>query len=706
MTSSAASIAFDPLLPWEFLLLFGVVGIAIALAGLVRRATGVLWRIAAIAVVLGALANPSLVEEERRGIDDVALIVVDDSDSQSIADRRAQVAAAREALRKRLGTLQGLEIREVVLPPNSLRLGSEGLGGTRLINALRGALVDIPRERLAGIILITDGQVHDVPNPIPPELATAPTHVLLSGRKNEADRLLVLEQAPKFGVVGKSVTAKFRVEDSAPDARSPAVVTITVGSEPPLRLNAQIGRTMEVEIPVTNGGANVVQMEVAPGTRELTLENNRALFVINGVRDRLRVLLVSGEPYQGERAWRNLLKGDPAVDLIHFTILRTPSKDDFTPTRELSLIQFPMRELFDLKLKEFDLIVFDRYETGSIITREYFNNIANYVRGGGALLLSVGPVYATQRSIYRTPLGAVLPAPPAGDVIERGFKPKPTTIGDRHPVTAELPQAGRPAPTDAPSDIQREEPTWGRWFRLIPARAEKGHTVLSGADDKPLVVLDRVGEGRVAQILSDHLWLWNRGIEGGGPQAELVRRIAHWLMKEPDLEEEALRATAHGGRIEIKRQTLADSFPPVVMTAPDGSSRTITLNNIAPGRAVATIQVDKPGLYKFDDGKLKTVAAVGNPDPLEFSDVRATDKKLKPLAEVSGGGMIWLADVPDPDVRRVAGNRIAYGDSWIGLRRNESYAVTGVNRYPLLPGLVIALAFLLGIGLAWFREGK
>ena len=706
MTSSAASVAFDPLLPWEFLLLFGLIGIAIAVAGLVRRATGVLWRIAAIAVVLGALANPSLVEEERRGIDDVALIVVDDSDSQSIGDRRAQVAAARETLRKRLGTLQGLEIREVVLPPNSLRLGSEGLGGTRLINALRGALVDIPRERLAGIILITDGQVHDVPNPIPPELATAPTHVLLSGRKNEADRLLVLEQAPKFGVVGKSVTAKFRVEDSAPDARSPAVVTITVGSEPPLRLNAQIGRTMEVEIPVTNGGANVVQMEVAPGTRELTLENNRALFVINGVRDRLRVLLVSGEPYQGERAWRNLLKGDPAVDLIHFTILRTPSKDDFTPTRELSLIQFPMRELFDLKLKEFDLIVFDRYETGSIITREYFTNIANYVRGGGALLLAVGPVYATQRSIYRTPLGAVLPAPPAGDVIERGFRPRPTTVGDRHPVTAELPQGGRPAPTDAPADIQREEPTWGRWFRLVPARAEKGVTVLSGAEDKPLVVLDRVGEGRVAQILSDHLWLWNRGIEGGGPQAELVRRIAHWLMKEPDLEEEALRATAHGGRIEIKRQTLADSFPPVVMTAPDGSSRTITLNNIAPGRAVATIQVDKPGLYKFDDGKLKTVAAVGNPDPLEFSDVRATDKKLKPLAEASGGGMIWLADVPDPEVRRVAGNRIAYGDSWIGLRRNESYAVTGVNRYPLLPGLVIALAFLLGIGLAWFREGK
>ncbi|MBL8673544.1 MAG: hypothetical protein JNL07_01550, partial [Rhodospirillales bacterium] len=583
--------------------------------------------------------------------------------------------------------------------------GAEGLGGTRLIEALRGALSDVPRERLAGIVLLTDGQVHDVPATLPPELATAPVHVLLSGRRNEADRLLVVEQAPKFGVVGRTVTAKFRVEDSAPDARSPAAVTITVGGEPPMRMNAPIGRSVTVEIAVANPGANVVQIEVAPGTRELTLENNRALFVVNGVRDRLRVLLVSGEPYPGERAWRNLLRGDPAVDFVHFTILRTPSKDDFAPTRELSLIQFPMKELFDVKLREFDLIVFDRYETGNIITREYFRNIANYVKGGGALLVSVGPVYATPRSLHRTPLGEILPAAPAGEVFEGAFRPAMTKIGDRHPVTADLPGAGRPAPFDKPDAI-REDASWGRWYRQIPARAERGATLLAGAEQRPLIVLDRVGEGRVAQILSDHLWLWNRGVEGGGPQAELVRRVAHWLMKEPDLEEEALRATATGGRIEIRRQTLADNFPAVAMTAPDGSQRTIVLTQIAPGRAIANVVVDKPGLYRFDDGKLKAVAAVGNPDPLEFSDVRATAAKLKPLADASGGGVQWLIETPDPDVRRVPSHRAAFGDGWIGLRRNDSFTVTGVNRYPLLPGIAVALLFLIAAGLAWFREGK
>jgi hypothetical protein len=471
-------------------------------------------------------------------------------------------------------------------------------------------------------------------------------------------------------------------------------------------MDVPVGKSVELPITVGNPGANVVELDVAPGPNELTLDNNRALFTINGVRDRLRVLLISGEPYQGERAWRNLLKSDPAVDLVHFTILRTPQKDDFTPVRELSLIVFPQRELFEQKLKEFDLIIFDRYESGNLITRDYFRNIAEYVKGGGALLVSVGPVFATQRSLYRTPLGAILPAAPLGDVLETGFKPKVTEIGQRHPVTANLPQAGDPG----------KEPEWGRWFRLVTSRTEHGNAVLSGADDKPLVVLDRVGQGRVAELMSDQLWLWNRGIDGGGPQPELVRRVAHWLMKEPDLEEEALRATAVGGHIEVTRRTLATSFPQVTMTAPGtplpnkpgggGATSTLELRQVAPGLGQAVVNVDKPGLYRFDDGTLRTVAAVGSPDPLEFSDVRATDQKLKPLVEATNGTLLWLADQPDPDIRSVRPGRAAGGSDWVGLRRNEGYTVAGINQTPLLPGILVALAFLMAVGSAWWREGR
>ena len=696
--TSAVSIAFDPLLPWPALAVLGGVGLVLVLLGLRAGARGTIWRMGSIAVVLAALANPALIEEQRKPIADVALIVVDDSDSMAIGERRQQVQTAREALKRKLGQQEGLEIREVVLPPAQIQLGSERPGGTRLIETMRSALVEVPPERLAGVVLLTDGQVHDVPAGLPPELGGAPLHGLIAGKKNERDRLIVVEQSPRFGVVGREVTTKFRIEDPAGGT---APITLSVGGDVVRRLDVPVGRSIELPIVVGNPGANVVEIEVGAGPSELTLDNNRALFTINGVRDRLRVLLVSGEPYQGERAWRNLLKSDPAVDLVHFTILRTPQKDDFTPVRELSLIVFPMRELFEQKLKEFDLIIFDRYESGNLITREYFRNIAEYVKGGGALLVSVGPVFATARSLYRTPLGAILPAAPLGDVLETPFKPRVSEIGQRHPVTANLPQAGQPD----------KEPEWGRWFRLVTSRTERGNTVLSGAEDKPLVVLDRVGEGRVAQLMSDHLWLWNRGIDGGGPQPELVRRVAHWLMKEPDLEEEALRATAVGGRIEVTRRTLATTFPQVTMTSPGtapegGSTRTLPLRQTAPGLGLGVVDVDRPGLYRFDDGTLRTVAAVGSPDPLEFSDVRATDAKLKPLVEASGGGLLWLVDQPEPDIRTVRPGRAAGGSDWIGLRRNEGYTVAGINQLPLLPGILVAIAFLMAIGSAWWREGR
>ncbi len=696
--SSAVSVAFDPLVSWTLLAVLGGVGLVLVLLGLRAGARGTLWRLGAIVVVLAALTNPALVEEKRKPIADVALVVVDDSDSMAIGERRVQVQAAREMLKRKLGQQEGLEIREAVLPPAHIQLGSERPGGTRLIEAMRSALVDVPPERLAGVVLLTDGEVHDVPAALPPELGGAPLHALIAGRRNERDRLIVVEQSPRFGVVGRQVSAKFRVEDPSGGT---APVTLSVGGEVVQKLDVPVGKSIELPITVGNPGANVVELEVAPGPSELTLDNNRALFTINGVRDRLRVLLVSGEPYQGERAWRNLLKSDPAVDLVHFTILRTPQKDDFTPVRELSLIVFPMRELFEQKLKEFDLIIFDRYESGNLITRDYFRNISEYVKSGGALLVSVGPVFATQRSLYRTPLGAILPAAPLGDVLETGFKPKVSEIGLRHPVTADLPQAGAPG----------KEPDWGRWFRVVTSRVEHGNSVLSGTDNQPLVVLDRVGQGRVAQIMSDQLWLWNRGIDGGGPQPELVRRVAHWLMKEPDLEEEALRATAVGGHIEITRRTLATTFPPVTMTDPGtppagGATRSLNLQEMAPGLGRVVVDVDKPGLYRFDDGTLRTVAAVGNPDPLEFSDVRATDTKLKPLVEASAGALLWLADRPDPDIRSVRPGRAAGGSDWIGLKRNEGYTIAGINQTPLLPGILVAVAFLMALGSAWWREGR
>ena len=171
---------------------------------------------------------------------------------------------------------------------------------------------------------------------------------------------------------------------------------------------------------------NIVEIEAAPlSGGELTLVNNRAVVSIDGVRDKLRVLLVSGEPNPGERTWRNLLKSDPSVDLVHFTILRPPEKQDGTPINELSLIAFPTRELFQQKIDQFQLIIFDRYARQGVLPMIYFDNITRYVRDGGAVLVDAGPDYASQTSIWHTPLDVVLPAEPSGSVTNEAFRPTP-----------------------------------------------------------------------------------------------------------------------------------------------------------------------------------------------------------------------------------------------------------------------------------------
>ncbi len=277
----------------------------------------------------------------------------------------------------------------------------------------------------------------------------------------------MVAQAPSFGLVGKELPLTVRVEDLPADPKKPAAgqarLTWRKDGGAPQQLHVPVGRDVPLKIPIDHGGPNVVELEVEPGPSELTLDNNRAVVVVNGVRDRLRVLLVSGEPHAGERVWRNILKSDPSVDLVHFTILRPPEKQDGTPIRELSLIAFPIRELFDTKLDDFDLIIFDRYSRRGVIPQAYLENVVRYVRNGGAFLEAAGPNFGTPLSLSRTPLGAILPTEPTGNVFEEGFKPQLTDLGRRHPVTEGLSGAG-------PADGQ---PSWGRWFRQVDARVHK-----------------------------------------------------------------------------------------------------------------------------------------------------------------------------------------------------------------------------------------
>ncbi len=685
----AFTIAFAPRVPWWLLGLLGLAAFALLVFAVLKRANGGILRAVAFLILLAMLANPLLVRETRESIANVVALIVDKTQSMEIGERNSQADKAANAMRAALKKFPGVEVRET-----DVHTDSGETGGTNLFAGLDQALSDVPPDRVAGAVLITDGEAHDAP-PANQFAMQAPLHVLLTGAPGEKDRKLTVERAARFGIVGQQADIVVRVDDFGDTRPVAANITTRIDGQPFHEDSVVTGQEFTITVPIAHGGENVVEIEASAGTDEQTLQNNRAAVVINGVRDRLKVLLISGEPHAGERVWRNLLKADPSVDLVHFTILRPPEKQDGTPINELSLIAFPTRELFSERLSSFDLVIFDRYRRRDILPLAYFDNIAKYVQNGGALLLSSGPELAEYTSIYRSPLAAVLPAQPTHEVIEQPFKPMITEAGKAHPVTRDLPQS-----EDGPNGT----PSWGRWFRVVGAQTVSGTTVMQGAGDHPLLVLDRVGQGRVAQLLSDQAWLWARGFEGGGPQAELLRRLAHWLMKEPDLEEEKLSAEVDGGMLNITRRTMSPDAKPVTVTTPSGKDQQTVFHKDAPGIFTAHVKADELGLYHMNDGSLSAVAAAGPLNPREVADMRATDSILKPLADKTGGAVDWIRDGV-PDLRLVNEGATSHGKGWIAATQRNAYRVTAVAQQPLLPpwlALVLAVGLL---GLAWRREG-
>ena len=684
--SEIADIAIAPLLPWSILVPLFVVATAAVAVAIALRARGAVWRLLAMAGLAVVLLNPSLVREVREPIADVAVVVVDRSPSQDLDDRRTRTDEALVAVQEALADMPDLDTRIVASD------GAESVvEETHLFATVDEALADVPRRRVAGVILLTDGQVHDVPSDPTTLTSIGPVHALLTGRPDERDRRLSIIQAPSFGLVGQPLTITVKVEDlPVRGGGGMASVTVVHDDGEPSVFDVPVGVPTDLSFPLKHAGANVLELRVAPGHDELTLANNRAAAVVNGVRDRLRVLLVSGQPHSGERTWRSILKSDPSVDLVHFTILRPPEKQDGTPLGELSLISFPIRELFEVRLYEFDLIIFDRYQRRGVLPSLYLRNIADYVQAGGAFLEASGPHFASPFSLYRTPLGSVLPGEPTGEVVERGYRPRLTDLGQRHPVTADLAGAAQ---------------RWGRWLRQIEVVSRGGAIVMDGADGHPLLILDRVGEGRVAQLMSDHIWLWARGYEGGGPQAELLRRLAHWLMQEPELEEEVLRAEAADRQILIERRSLRDAEGTVEVTSPSGQTSTVMLEEEGPGRARARFVADEPGVFRIADGQRAAVAVVGSANPRELSDLRGADHLLAPVVEATGGSMVWLEADGMPTFRRVMPERDAAGRDWLGLRSNRDYLVSGVREVSLLPAALALLLCLGGLMTAWRREG-
>ena len=676
------SLNFYPLININFLIALIILSLIIIFIGFKLKAPGNIFKAMLLFLIILSISNPTIISENRENIPDTVAVILDLSPSQDINDRKEIAQKTYNNIKDELEKINNLDIRLKTI---------NGERGSKIFEPLNSMIGDVPEERLAGAIIITDGQISDAPTLVNNFNFKAPLNVLLTGNKEEKDRRLIIESSPRFGIVGEEVSIDIKVEDIS--ASNPnALVSINMNDEIEQSRSIPIGEIVTITMPLERAGITSLNIEVEPGKEELTLQNNKAVVEINAIRERLKVMLVSGEPNMGLRSWRNLLNSDPSVDLVHFTILRPPNKQDLTPVGELSLIPFPSRELFQANLNDFDLIIFDQYHLRGILPQFYLKNVVEYVVNGGALLDASGPAYAGPYSLSLSPLQNILPSEPTGDVVVQEFIPTMTDYGERHPVTANL--------KDNTSN------NWGPWYRMVEGITIAGDVLLEGPEARPLLILNRVGKGRVAQILSDQSWVWTKPGSNKGPQADLLRRLVHWLMKEPELEENELSARIDNDTILVTRNSLILDNKPIISTSPDNTKEEIILEDIGKGKQIGKILSPQEGIWKFSSGNSKISLIVGNSNSSEYIDVRTTDNIVRPIVEFTSGSISWVNNENLPKIRHLPKNKLTENSNYIKLVKNEKYFVKSLQQSTLTPWYLVLMLSLILLFLSWYRETK
>ena len=677
------SLNFYPFIPISILILLILLSLVVIFIGFKLKAPGNIFRATLICLILLSIANPTIVSENRENIPDTVALILDLSPSQNINDRKTLAQNTYNSIKTELEKINNLDIRLKTI---------NGKKGSKLFDPLVSMVGDISTDRIAGAIIITDGQIEDAPSILDNYNFKAPINIMLTGEKEEKDRRLIIESSPRFGIVGEEIKIDIKVEDISTNTPN-ALVTINMNDDIEQSRSIPIGEVVTITMPLERAGITSLNIEVEPGKEELTLQNNKSVVEINAIRERLKVMLVSGEPNMGLRSWRNLLNSDPSVDLVHFTILRPPNKQDLTPVGELSLIPFPSRELFQANLNDFDLIIFDQYHLRGILPQFYLKNVVEYVVNGGALLDASGPTYAGPYSLSLSPLQNILPTEPTGDVIVQEFIPIMTQDGERHPVTANL--------------KDNMNSNWGPWYRMVEGLTIAGDVLLEGPEARPLLVLNRVGQGRVAQILSDQSWVWTKSGVNKGPQADLLRRLVHWLMKEPELEENELSAKIDNNTILITKNSLNLDKKPIISTSPDNIKEEIILEDIGKGKQIGKILSPQEGTWKFSSGNSKISLIVGNSNSSEYLDVRTTDSIVKPLVNYTSGSIHWVNNKKNiPQIKQIQKNKLTNNSKNIQLLKNEKYFVKSLQQSSLTPWYFVLIFSLILLFLSWYRETK
>jgi len=617
--------------------------------------------------------NPVTISEVRKPLPGKLLVVFDQSPSNKIADREEVSNKVFSDIKSSFKDIKLIRVnagRDFTSKKNQ---------NTSLFTALEHRLRTIPQKDILGTVIITDGQIGDVPDNVKTLKNIAPINVILTGRKNEFDYEVKITQAPSYSLLNKSFDIKIKLNVKGGYIKKTKKLHIFKNGKEIALYNIKPNIENKYSFKVSQSGKNIFEFSIDKEKGELTAINNKAIAVVNGVRDRLKVLLISGVPHMGERSWRNLLKSDPAIDLVHFTILRSPMSFNPVPANEMSLIMFPVKELFENKINDFDLIIFDKYMHYNLLQQRYFDNISNFVKNGGALFMAMGSDGSEQK-IFNTELGEILPVALKNNkspVLLRSYIPQLTKEGKQSPVTADI-------------YINYKKP--GKWFSQTEVFKTHGEVLINGVDNNPLLVLDKVGKGRVAVLTSDNIWLWAKGIGRAGPYKELLRNVSHWLMKEPELEKGYIKTKVKDNIITVLKREYSQTDNNLEMITPSGSVKNLNFKDNKDGWLSSKIIAREQGTYRFINGNNKAFAIIGNGGGVELSNIYSTDKKLKKIVRKTKGNLIWANSK-----KHITANNIK-------LKRSKAYNIVSLDSRNLIPSGLALFFILIGFFYVWRKE--
>ncbi len=664
------------------------------------------------------ILQPSIKIEKGKVQKSILTFVIDNTDSQKLSSRHnlykkiyenilkkvekdkkffdiLEIAVDNEKYARRFGSVE--KIRDSKNKPTYIYHKNDS--STKMLDYILSEVNKFPVKKMSSIFFFTDGQIHENKDEWKKKQFDIPSYFIIPNSNLFNDTRLDLGSFPEYVEVGEEVELDVTASIFGKRKKDNLTLTIFGSSEETRSIKFEGNETKKVRLKVNKPGENFYIFNLSSKGGEVSLSNNQKIIKINASRKKLKVLLISGEPYLGTRVWRNFLKSDPAVQLIHMTVLRPPEKIDSTEMKELSLIPFPVRELFEKKIKNFNLVIFDNFKGKNILTPLYFQNLIKFVESGGAILEITGPSYNSRSSLFRTEIGRVLPGIPSGKSLRGEFKPILTKLGTKHPITRSLFE-----------DYQE----YGKWYEMNQVTIDEEDTsiLMTGIQNNPLLAIKNIDKGRIAQIYSHHIWLWKNISSEKGPYKKLIRNLAHWLMQEPKLEADRLEISNDDKFIYIDKKNfknIGSYEDSVVVIGPEGNKSKIKLLKIDQENSKAKFRYNKDGYYLLFNKSLVKKFMTPDFSSRELTDIHLNEFFLNQI-KISGllTKIIKTYDGSDLNIEKINKKEIDKKDFKRNLylpfnyefRVNEIKNINLYNRNLLVILIIILLIYL------WKKESK